>query len=79
MISLLRCPEIGREAKKPPKYRLREVQKMPDEKERLPDVTDEELIDTLTAISVISKRLAKKLRRENAEKEMKEKEDEQNE
>lgn len=52
---------------------------MPDEKERLPDVTDEELIDTLTAISVISKRLAKKLRRENAEKEMKEKEDEQNE
>lgn len=52
---------------------------MPDEKERLPDGTDEELIDTLTAISVISKRLARKLRNQNEEKNMEEKEDEQNE
>ena len=33
------------------------------------DAVDEELIDTLIAISVVAKRLAAKLRRQNEEKE----------
>ena len=37
------------------------------EKATPPDRTDEELIDTLIAISVVAKRLAKKLRQETKE------------
>ena len=38
-----------------------------NEKASLPGNTDEELIDTLIAISVVAKRLAKKLRQETKE------------
>lgn len=50
-----------------------------DEKARLPDENDEELIDTLTAISVIAKRLARRLRRQSEEKKTEDKVNEQNE
>lgn len=40
-----------------------------NEKASLPGNTDEELIDTLIAISVVAKRLAQKLRQENLTKE----------
>ena len=40
-----------------------------NEKASPPDSTDEELIDTLIAISVVAKRLAQKLRQENLTKE----------
>lgn len=45
--------------------------KTTETKENYRDATtdDEELIDTLIAISVVSKRLATKLRQENTEKE----------
>ena len=40
---------------------------MSQERATPPDRTDEELIDTLIAISVVAKRLAKKLRQETKE------------